>query len=52
VVITIGGHAWHSRVASMGDRFIVGISAASRAASGIAEATWSRSASGSTPSRG
>jgi Domain of unknown function (DUF1905)/Bacteriocin-protection, YdeI or OmpD-Associated len=37
VVITIGGHTWRSRVASMGDRFIVGISAASRAASGIAE---------------
>ena len=37
VVITISGHTWRSRVASMGGRFIVGISAANRAASGIAE---------------
>ena len=37
VVITIGGHTWRSRVASMGGRFIVGISAANRAASGISE---------------
>jgi hypothetical protein len=37
VVITIGGHTWRSQVASMGGRFIVGISAANRAASGIAE---------------
>ena len=37
VVITIGGHTWRSRVASMGGRLIVGISAANRAASGIAE---------------
>ena len=37
VVITIGGHTRRSRVASMGGRFIVGISAANRAASGIAE---------------
>jgi Domain of unknown function (DUF1905) len=37
VVITIGGHTWRSRVASMGGRFIVGISAANRAASGITE---------------
>jgi Bacteriocin-protection, YdeI or OmpD-Associated/Domain of unknown function (DUF1905) len=37
VVITIGGHTWRSRVASMGGRFIVGISAANRAASGMAE---------------
>jgi len=37
VVITIGGHTWRSRVASAGDRFIVGISAANRAASGISE---------------
>ena len=34
VVIIIGGHTWRSRVASMGGRFIVGISAANRAASG------------------
>ncbi len=37
VVITIAGHTWRSRVASMGGRFIVGISAANRAAGGIAE---------------
>src|SRR5215470_12070503 len=37
VVITINGHTWRSRVASMGGRFIVGISAANRAACGIAE---------------
>jgi Domain of unknown function (DUF1905) len=37
VVITIGGHTWRSRVASMGGRFSVGISAANRTASGIAE---------------
>jgi Bacteriocin-protection, YdeI or OmpD-Associated/Domain of unknown function (DUF1905) len=37
VVITINGHTWRSRVASMGGRFIVGISAANRAASRIAE---------------
>lgn len=36
VVITINGHSWRSRVASMGGRFVVGISAANRAASGIA----------------
>jgi ribosomal protein S18 acetylase RimI-like enzyme len=37
VAITINGHTWRSRVASMGGRFIVGISAANRAACGIAE---------------
>jgi hypothetical protein len=37
VVITIKGHTWRSRVASMGGRLIVGISAANRAASRIAE---------------
>ncbi len=37
IVITINGHTWRSRVASMGGRFIVGISAANRAASRIAE---------------
>jgi hypothetical protein len=36
VVITINGHTWRSRVASMRGRFVVGISAANRAASGIA----------------
>ena len=35
VVITINRHSWRSRVASMGGRFVVGISAANRAASGI-----------------
>ena len=33
VVITTGGHTWRSRVASMGGRFVIGISAANRAAS-------------------
>ncbi|TQK50288.1 uncharacterized protein DUF1905 [Streptomyces sp. SLBN-118] len=37
VAITINGHTWRSRVAAMGGRFIVGISAANRAASKIAE---------------
>ncbi|WP_405604728.1 YdeI/OmpD-associated family protein [Streptomyces sp. NBC_01410] len=37
VVITINGHTWRSRVAAMGGRFIVGISAANRAASKVAE---------------
>jgi len=37
VAITINGHTWRSRVASVGGRFIVGISAANRAACGIAE---------------
>lgn len=37
VVITINGHSWRSRVASTGGRYLVGISAANRAASGIAE---------------
>ena len=35
VVITINGHTWRSSVASQGGRFLVGISAANRAASGI-----------------
>jgi Bacteriocin-protection, YdeI or OmpD-Associated/Domain of unknown function (DUF1905) len=35
VAITINGHTWRSRVASMGGRFIVGISAANRAAAGV-----------------
>jgi hypothetical protein len=35
VVITIGGHTWSSRVVSVGGRFIAGISAANRPASGI-----------------
>jgi Domain of unknown function (DUF1905)/Bacteriocin-protection, YdeI or OmpD-Associated len=37
VAITINGHTWRSRVASMGGRFLVGISAANRAAAGIVE---------------
>jgi ribosomal protein S18 acetylase RimI-like enzyme len=37
VAITINGHTWRSRVAPVGGRFIVGISAANRAACGIAE---------------
>jgi ribosomal protein S18 acetylase RimI-like enzyme len=36
VAITINGHTWRSTVASKGGRFIVGISAANRAACGIA----------------
>jgi hypothetical protein len=36
VVITVNGHTWRSRVASMGGRFVVGISATNRSASGIA----------------
>jgi hypothetical protein len=35
VVITTHGHSWRSRVASKGGRFLVGISAANRAATGI-----------------
>jgi antitoxin component of MazEF toxin-antitoxin module len=35
VAITIGGHTWRSAVASKGGRFLVGISAANRAAAGI-----------------
>src|SRR5262249_14999296 len=37
VAITINGHTWRSRVAPRGGRFLVGISAANRAACGIAE---------------
>lgn len=37
VAITINGHTWRSRVASKGGRYLVGISAANRAAAGIAE---------------
>jgi antitoxin component of MazEF toxin-antitoxin module len=36
VAISINGHTWRSRVASKDGRFIVGISAANRAAAGIA----------------
>jgi Domain of unknown function (DUF1905)/Bacteriocin-protection, YdeI or OmpD-Associated len=37
VAITINGHSWRSRIASKGGRYLVGISAANRAAAGIAE---------------
>jgi hypothetical protein len=37
IAVTINGHTWRSRVASMRGQCLVGISAANRAASGIAE---------------
>ena len=37
IAITINGHGWRSRVALMRGRRLVGISAANRAAAGIAE---------------
>jgi hypothetical protein len=37
IAITVNGHTWRSRVALMRGRRLVGISAANRAASGIAE---------------
>jgi hypothetical protein len=37
IVVTINGHTWRSRVALMRGQRLVGISAANRAASGIAE---------------
>ncbi|KAB2341328.1 YdeI/OmpD-associated family protein [Actinomadura rudentiformis] len=37
VVITINGHTWRSRVAAMRGKLLIGISAANRKASGIAE---------------
>jgi len=37
VVITINGHTWRSRVAVMSGQRLIGISAANRAAAGIAE---------------
>jgi len=37
IAVTINGHAWRSRVASMRGKHLVMISAANRAASGIAE---------------
>lgn len=37
VTISINGHSWRSRVAIMNGRRLVGISAANRAAAGIAE---------------
>lgn len=40
VVITINGHRWRSRIAAMRGLHLVGISAANRKASGIAEGEW------------
>ncbi len=37
IVVTINGHTWRSRIALMRGQRLVGISAANRAASGIAE---------------
>jgi uncharacterized protein YdeI (YjbR/CyaY-like superfamily) len=37
IKVTINGHAWRSRVAKMRGQYLVGISAANREASGIAE---------------
>jgi uncharacterized protein YdeI (YjbR/CyaY-like superfamily) len=37
VAITINGHTWRSRVASKEGRYLIGISAANRAAAGIVE---------------
>ena len=39
ITVTINGHTWRSRVAVMRGRCLVGISAANRAASGIAKGT-------------
>ncbi len=37
VVVTINGHSWRSRVALMRGQILIGVSAANRAAAGIAE---------------
>jgi len=37
VVVTINGHRWHTRIAQMRGRHLVGVSAAHRAASAVAE---------------
>ncbi len=37
IAVTINGHAWRGRVASMRGKHLIGISAANRAASAIAE---------------
>jgi hypothetical protein len=37
IAVTVNGHMWRSRVALMRGQYLVGISAANRAASGIAE---------------
>jgi len=39
ITVTINGHTWRTRVAVMRGRCLVGISAANRAASGIAKGT-------------
>ena len=36
VVATVGGHSWRTSIASMGGRFLLGVSAAVRDAAGIA----------------
>ncbi len=36
VLVTVGGHAYHTTVASMGGRFMVPLSAENRAAAGVA----------------
>ena len=35
VVVTIGGHSWRTSIAPMGGGFMLGVSAANRAAAGI-----------------
>jgi hypothetical protein len=37
VVVTINAHTWRTRIASMGGRFLIGMSAANRTAARIAE---------------
>jgi uncharacterized protein YdeI (YjbR/CyaY-like superfamily) len=37
IVVTINGHSWRSRIAAMRGQRLIGISAANRAAAGIAE---------------
>ena len=36
VVVTVGAHSWRSSIAPMGGRFLLGVSAANRAAADIA----------------
>lgn len=36
VVVTVGDHTWRSSIAQMGGRFLLGVSAANRAAAGVA----------------
>jgi len=35
VLVTIGGHSWQTSIAPMGGRFMLGVSAANRAATGL-----------------